>query len=87
MHTVRDLMNRFAVTQGTVLGWIAGGELKAVNVGQKPGKKRPRWRISAAAIEAFEAARSTTCAAPAASRIRRQRQEDTVQFYPTGGAK
>ena len=42
-----------------VLQWIADGELIAVNVAQAADGRRPRWRISLDAIEAFERRRST----------------------------
>jgi excisionase family DNA binding protein len=80
MLTVRDVMNRFGVTQGTVLGWIRSGELKAVNVGRSPGKKKPRWRISSDAIVAFEASRAAA-QAPAPKQRPRRSQPDVVEFY------
>ena len=54
-YTVREICNRYAVHEQTVLAWIHSGELKAVNVGVAPGKKKPRWRISQSALDAFEA--------------------------------
>jgi hypothetical protein len=65
MYTVRDLQRRFAVTEHTVLGWIRSGELTAINVGRSPGARKPRWRISQEALEAFELARSRQEAADA----------------------
>lgn len=56
--TVRDIMNKYSVTEQTVLAWIHSGELEAVNVGVESGKKRPRWRITDAALAAFEKKRS-----------------------------
>jgi hypothetical protein len=79
MLTVRDVMNRFGVTQATVLGWIAGGELKAINVGRKLGAKKPRWRVTQAAVEAFEALRSATPAPdPTTSWTRRPAARDAT---------
>ena len=43
--SVRDVCERFGVSEHTVLGWIRSGELRAVNVGRRSGAKRPRWRI------------------------------------------
>jgi transposase len=48
-YSVRDLMKRYSVGEHTVLTWIKRGELKAVNVGRKPGG-RPQWRITQAAL-------------------------------------
>jgi transposase len=82
MYTVRDLMNRFGVTQHTVLGWIARGELAALNVGRSPNASRPRWRITAAALEKFEGSRTSTSPAPAAApRRRRRERDDVINFY------
>jgi hypothetical protein len=80
MLKVIDIQNRYGVTQGTVLGWIRSGELKAVNVGQSVGKKKPRWRIPQAALDAFEAARTATPAAPKVSQ-RRKTSGDVIAFY------
>jgi transposase len=63
-YDVNDIMRRYNVTQHTVLGWIASGELKAINVGTVPGKRKPRWRITEAAIAEFEAQRATTPTKP-----------------------
>src|SRR5687768_11565615 len=52
--TVREVQERYGVTEHTVLGWIRSGELKAINVGVTPGKKKPRWRITQEALDAFE---------------------------------
>ena len=63
-----------------VLAWIARGELEAVNFAERPGG-RPRWRISAAALAAFERARSSRASlAPAPVRVGR-RQAGVVQYF------
>jgi excisionase family DNA binding protein len=80
MLTVSDLMARFGVNETTVLGWIHSGELKAVNVGRRAGLKRPRWRVSAEAVAAFEAARTAT-PTPTARATRRRRSNHVVEFY------
>ena len=53
--TVRDLCDRYGVTEHTVLGWIRSGELRAINVGRSLGTKKPRWRITPEALQAFDA--------------------------------
>jgi hypothetical protein len=53
------------------LTWIKTGELKAVNVATKAGGL-PRWRISPAALEAFDAARAAIPQAPVTRRPRRK---------------
>jgi transposase len=77
-HGIKDLCERFAVGEHTVLGWIRSGELKAINVSRKPGG-RPKWRITAEAVAAFELARTPT---PPQSRTRRRkRPADVIEFY------
>jgi hypothetical protein len=76
---VPDVCERYRVSEATVLHWIHSGQLRALNVGRTPGARRPRWRITAQALEEFEAARS---AAPPAPRQRRRRQrDDVIEFY------
>jgi excisionase family DNA binding protein len=77
--SVRDLCERYGVSEHTILQWIRSGELKAVNVGRKPGTKKPRWRITAEALAAFELARTPT---PPPPRMRRKkRPAEVIQFY------
>jgi excisionase family DNA binding protein len=76
---VRDVCKRFGVSEHTVLAWINGGELRAINVGRHPGAKRPRWRITQEALEAFEQSRAVT---PPLPRTRRRKQPtDVIEFY------
>lgn len=77
--SVHDLTERYGVGEHTVLGWIASGELKAVNVGRRLGAKKPRWRITQEALEAFEALR--TPGPPAPQMKRRKRPTDVIEFY------
>ncbi len=44
-YSVKDVAERYHVGIHTVLQWIASGELRAVNVGRKPGSKKPRCRV------------------------------------------
>jgi excisionase family DNA binding protein len=77
--SVRDLCERYGVGEHTVLGWINSGELRAVNVGRHPGAKKPRWRITQDALEAFEALRTPTPPVPRTRR--RKRPADVIEFY------
>jgi len=79
-YDVNDLMQRYSVTQATVLGWIHRGELPAINVGTQPGKSKPRWRVTEEALKEFEAKRAATPAPPRKQR-RRKKQNDAVTFY------
>jgi excisionase family DNA binding protein len=77
--SVHDLCERYGVSEHTVLGWIRSGELRAVNVGRRPGGKKPRWRITAEALAAFELARTPTPSLPRTRR--RKRPAGVIEFY------
>jgi len=76
--TPPQLAEEIGVHADRVRGWIATGELRAVNLADS--KARPRWRIHREAIEAFLAGRSN---APAADRPRRRRKSlgSTTEFF------
>ena len=81
--SVRVICDRYGVSEGTVLGWIRCGDLRAVNVGRNPGAKKPRWRITEESLAAFEQMRTPVQAQP---KTRRRRQAaDVVEFYPVRG--
>lgn len=77
-YSVADVARRFDVGAATVLAWIRSGELLAVNVSRSARSKKPRFRVSEAALLAFEAARMPT---PPAPHTRRQRASNVVEFY------
>lgn len=78
-YSVRELTERYAVNEHTVLAWIRSGELRAVNVGVSPGKKKPRWRITESALAEFELSRT---ASPPPTRTRRRKQpNEPILFY------
>jgi excisionase family DNA binding protein len=79
MLTVQDVQKRYGVTSKTVLGWIHSGELSAINVGRRPGSKKPRWRISEDALSAFEQRR--TSSAPPPKMRSRPKEPEVIQFY------
>lgn len=55
-----------------VTAWIGQGELPAINVANR-GSKRPRYRISLEAYEAFKRARAVIQPPPAPSRPLRRK--------------
>jgi len=78
MLTPPQVARRLAVKPGKVLGWIKSGELKAINVAQRPSG-RPRWRIDPADLAAFEARRS---AGPTPKPVRRRRRNpQVIEFF------
>jgi excisionase family DNA binding protein len=78
-YTVSDVSRTYNVNLNTVLGWISSGELKAVNVGRAPGRKKPRWRIPESALAEFERLRTPSAIPPRTNR--RRQSADTVNFY------
>lgn len=68
------------VKPAKVLAWIATGELEAVNhAGSVTG--RPRWRISDAALAAFDRARSNRGGPERAAPRQRVRQSNVIEFF------
>jgi hypothetical protein len=72
---------RYSVSAATVREWITSGDLAAVNVSRSAASRKPRWRISASALEAFEARRAPTLSPLAPRRQRRKKPTDVVEFY------
>lgn len=77
---VKDIRERYAVGEHTVLGWIKSGQLQAINVGRAAGGK-PKWRITEEAVKAFELLRSSEAPAPKPVRRTRKRSADQVVFF------
>ena len=76
--TLGAVADRYGVTPRTVAAWIRAGELRAVNVGRRLNSIKPRLRITAAALEAFESLRTVGEAGQAR---RRRNQDDVIRFY------
>jgi excisionase family DNA binding protein len=76
--TVRDVAEEYRVSGHTVLRWITSGDLRAVDVSRTRGK-RPTWRITRAAIAAWEQSRTTT--PPPVRAHRRRHREATMMWY------
>lgn len=76
-YGVKDICKRFSVGEHTVLGWIRRGELRAIDVSRQRGG-RPRWRIAAEAISAFELARTPR---PQLARTRRKPQTNVKRYF------
>jgi hypothetical protein len=78
-YTVRDVSRRYRVSPEKVRAWIARGELLAINTASVMCGK-PRWVVTAEALEQFERGRQT--AAPPPKVVRHKRPKGTVDFYP-----
>ena len=79
--TVKHVCLQYGVSEHTVLGWIHSGELQAVNVGRRPGSKKPRWRITQQALQSFEAQRMAAPLPPQPKKRRKQRLAGVIEFY------
>jgi excisionase family DNA binding protein len=77
-YGIKDLCERFAVGEHTVLAWVRSGELRAIDVSRKQGG-RPKWRITQEALEAFALARTSTPPPPRGRR--RNKPADVIEFY------
>jgi excisionase family DNA binding protein len=77
--TVAEVCDQLRVDEHTVLAWIRSGELPASNVGVRPGLKKPRWRITPAALEQFLESRRPQPSAPKTRK--RKRNDDEFSFY------
>lgn len=78
-YSPAEIAERYAVAVDKVLGWIARGELRAVNVATR-AFGRPRWRISPEALEQFERARANQVPTRAPRKTRKCDAE-VIQFY------
>jgi hypothetical protein len=75
---VRDVARRYRVGQDKVRGWIARGELAAINTARALCGK-PRWVVTAEALAAFERRRA---GGPAPKPQRRRRRTELMDYYP-----
>jgi excisionase family DNA binding protein len=68
------------VSRSKILGWIAAGELRAVNVARRRGG-RPRWLVPADALLEFEQRRAAVPAAEPGPRRRRAAPAGVVEYF------
>lgn len=72
-YSTADVAEMFGVSVKKVLRWIDDYELLAVNIALRADRK-PIWRISEAAIDAFERKRSTQPPDPKPARGRKEKR-------------
>lgn len=70
--TPEEVARRLGINGNKVRAWIASGRLQASDIALRDGGRRPRWRVSQAALDAFLKSRSNR---PPAKVSRRQREE------------
>lgn len=76
--TVADIARRYRVSEDRVRGWIARGELRAINR-RDICSGRPSWVIPPEALADFERGRAAT---PPPKPARRKKRTNLVDFYP-----
>ncbi len=76
--TTPELARRFRVSEDKVRGWIARGELAAINTATALCGK-PRWVVTAESLAAFEQRRAGAQPKPTP---RRKKRTAEVDFYP-----
>lgn len=77
--TPPQLAKCFGVKAVTVLEWIRAGELPAFDVAKK-GSKRPRYRITKSAAEAFQQRRAAV--KPRRKSPTAKPQPEMVDYFP-----
>jgi transposase len=76
--TTADIAARYRVGQSKVLTWIKSGQLRAINTAANLSA-RPRFVVTANALQEFERRRSAT--PPPKVKRRRPKNQET-DFYP-----
>lgn len=78
MLTPPQVAKRLGVKPEKVIRWIRRGELEAIDVTERLGLGRPRFRIGLAALEKFEAKRTVQ---PSVKVERKKRSPDVKEFF------
>jgi hypothetical protein len=78
IFTPPKLGKRWGVSPDKVVRWILAGELAALNLAASP-TGRPRYKITAEAVEAFETRRAVLCPPP--RRPRRKRLASVTEYF------
>lgn len=71
---------RLGVKPGRIIGWIRSGQLRAVDLSERPGAGRPRFKIDPADLVIFLNQRAVT-PIPKPSRRRRRADPGVIQFF------
>jgi transposase len=77
-YTVADLARRYRVSEDRVRGWIARGEMRAINR-RDTRSGRPSWVVTREALTEFESSRQAT---PPPKPPRRKKRTVAIDFYP-----
>ena len=77
--TVKQAAEELKVTEETVRYLIHTTQLPAFSVSRNPNSKKPRYRITKEALEAFKLCRAHTTPPPRTQK--RKRELDVIEFY------
>jgi transposase len=78
-YTTADVARRYRVSEEKVRGWIARGELTAINTAAAMSGK-PRWVVTPEALAEFEQRRAG--GPPPKPARRRPRRTGAVDYFP-----
>jgi excisionase family DNA binding protein len=76
--TPLEVAQLWGVSPCTIMTWIRNGELRAINVARRLGR-RPRYRIDVSDLEAFERRRSVQPPPPVPRR--RRRDPNVIEYF------
>jgi len=79
--SLHEVAERLGVKFNVVRVWVANGELRAVNVSTTLASQKPRFRVLATDVEAFELRRQLIPPTTPAPRKRRKPAENVIEFY------
>ena len=81
VYTVPEYAARLSISPHQVRGYIERGELEAIDTSERgPRGQRPRWKITAEAVERFEARRSSLVRRAASKHQAPQRLGNVTKF-------
>jgi hypothetical protein len=75
-----QLAKRYGVAVEKIIRWILAGELAAMNLATKVGG-RPRYKVTAEAVEAFEQRRAVLSPAPRTPRRKKTLPSGFVRHF------
>lgn len=78
-YSVKQIAERYGVSDRTVLLWVRNGELRATNCSRNMTSKKPRYRISDLQLQEFELLRQAPTASP--RKRRKRKPQDIIEFY------
>jgi len=77
--TTRQIAKRYHISEDKVRLWISSGQLRGIDVSSR-ASRRPRWRVSAADLLAFENRRAAI-APPLQTRRRKPASDEAITPY------